>query len=177
MELPCTQFSRDHYVGRTLLVFALLWAAALQPAVGQSCRITDLGTLPGGAFSTAYGINSHGDVVGEATTASGASHAFLFDDGVMTDLGTLPLAAPFEPFSQARAINDRGQVVGNSNTGSGARSHAFLFDDGVMVDLGPFPGGIFEIARGINDRGQIVGGLTTASASHAALCTLTRKPR
>src|SRR5258707_12957349 len=113
MELPCTQFSRDHYVGRTLLGFALLWAAALQPAVGQSCRITDLGTLPGGFFSTPYGINSHGDVVGEATTPGGtfSSHAFLFDDGVMTDLGTLPGGN----FNIAFGINDRGQVGGEAD--------------------------------------------------------------
>ena len=94
------------------VVVALLMGA--QPVLGQpggarQLSITDLGTLPGGDFSVAEGINARGQVVGESNTASGATHAFLWEDGRMTDLGTLPGGG------EAHGINARGQVVGHSN--------------------------------------------------------------
>src|SRR5260370_690276 len=135
MEMPCKLMSRGPYVGRILIVFALLCVAALQPAFGQGFTIKDLGTL-GGDRSFAFAINNRGQIVGESITASGNGHAFLFEDGVMVDLGTLPGGTT----SFAFGINNRGQVVGEATTASGAR-HAFLFDDGVMVDLGTLPGG------------------------------------
>jgi probable HAF family extracellular repeat protein len=76
-------------------------------------KVTDLGMLPGGYFSAAYGINDRGQVVGWSTSAtSGADHASLYDYGVMTDLGMLPGGNS----STASAINNRGQIVGYSGT-------------------------------------------------------------
>ncbi|WP_232442189.1 hypothetical protein [Burkholderia ubonensis] len=40
--------------------------------------VTDLGNLPGGTSSAAFGINEHGQVVGEATTSSGQTHAVMW---------------------------------------------------------------------------------------------------
>ena len=71
-------------------------------------RLTDLGTL-GGKTSRAYAINAAGQVVGEAATAAGATHAFLYADGKMTDLGTLHGGN-----SVAQGINRLGQIVGRS---------------------------------------------------------------
>ena len=68
--------------------------------------LTDLG---GPLLIHANDINEAGQVVGSATTAAGQPHAFLWDDGVMTDLGTLG-----GPTSSAGGLNDAGQVVGGS---------------------------------------------------------------
>jgi probable HAF family extracellular repeat protein len=119
-------------VAMGVVVVALLMGAqpvsGQQPAAGQY-SITDLGTLPGGDLSLAYGINNRGQVVGFSYTASGLPRAFLWEDGEMTDLGTLPGGAD----SSAWGINNRGQVVGASATASGA-AHAFLWEDGEMTD-------------------------------------------
>jgi probable HAF family extracellular repeat protein len=112
--------------------------------------MTDLGTLPGGSFSSAFSINNNGQVVGYATTSSGAPHAFLYTGGVMTDLGTLG-----GPRSFAYGINNNGQIVGAVQTN--VPYHAFLYSGGVMTDLGTFPGGSFSFAYGINNTGQVVG--------------------
>ena len=74
-------------------------------SVPAAYALTDLG----GAFSFANDINEAGQVVGSATTASGQSHAFLWENGAMTDLGTLG-----GPTSGAGGLNDAGQVVGGS---------------------------------------------------------------
>src|SRR5260370_19065461 len=92
MELPCKLMSRGLYVGRILIVLALLCVAALQPAFGQGFTIKDLGTLPGGTRSFANGINNRGQVVGEATTVAGGHRpSFLFEHGGILVLRTLPM--------------------------------------------------------------------------------------
>jgi probable HAF family extracellular repeat protein len=53
----------------------------------------DLGTLDVAArtFSTAHAINDHDQVVGASyITATASNEAFLWSNGVMTDLGSLP---------------------------------------------------------------------------------------
>jgi probable HAF family extracellular repeat protein len=84
--------------------------------------IIDLG------LGAAYDLNDRGQVVGYSTTASGETHAFLWKDGVMIDLGTLGGTC-----SNAYAINRSGQIVGSSTTDSG-ESHAVLWEEEEPLD-------------------------------------------
>lgn len=148
-------------------------------------EIINLGTL-GGNSSGANAVNSRGQVVGGALNATPdpfsatlinafipetleflsfpvatETHAFLWHDGVMQDLGTLG-----GPDSVAWFVNERGQVAGQSTINSvpsptfGVPTvDAFFWDDGKMVDVGSF-GGTFSFVSGLNDRGQMTGTMT-----------------
>ncbi len=70
-----------------------------------------LGTL-GGNYSVGYGINSLGQVVGTAALADNRDHAFLYSDGMMTDLNTLIAPASGLTLTYANAINNAGWIVG-----------------------------------------------------------------
>jgi probable HAF family extracellular repeat protein len=88
--------------------------------------ITDLGTL-GGGYSSATSINNRGQVVGYSETGWGDLRPFLWQDGKMTDLGTLPGGDDHNPGGIPPADNnDRGQVVGESSTAAG-ETHAVLW--------------------------------------------------
>jgi probable HAF family extracellular repeat protein len=138
---------------------------------GTVGTMTDLGPLSDSFYaSLAYGINASGQVVGTAyngipfeTDAEMGSHAFLWQNGVMQDLGTLPGST----YSDARAINTAGQVVGVAydleyfECCGWLRTNLipFRWQNGVMTALnGPVGGqGIYTSAYGINDSGQVVG--------------------
>lgn len=80
--------------------------------------MTDLGTLPGGTWGQALGINASGQVVGTADIPGGQPHAFLYHGGAMVDLTDLLIWDLHWVFYDARGINDAGQIVGDG-PGSG----------------------------------------------------------
>jgi probable HAF family extracellular repeat protein len=133
---------RNHLVRTALLAGAIACrepTSLVNPATVRSIVSTggtalypviDLGTL-GGDRSTATDVNVAGAVVGWSQTATGATHAFLWRDGVMLDLGTLG-----GDYSTADAVNESGQVAGRSTLTTGEQ-HAFFWKEGVMYDLGP----------------------------------------
>lgn len=132
----------------------------------------DLGTLAGGFYSYATGINQSGQVTGSADTNLGNFHAFLYDNGTMHDLGTLP-GPPccFQSFAQA--INKHGQIVGYVSVGNINDYHAFLYSHGKMRDLNslipPNSGWFLGFANGINDRGEITGSGIINGEGHSFL--------
>ena len=107
-------------------------------------------------FSAEYpnGMNASGQVAGYGPIKPGSnfpSHAMLFGNGRLSDLGTLNSGA----YSIATGINRLGQVVGYAETGPGTQ-HAFLYTNGSLQDLGTLGGGNSN-ASAINDSGQVVG--------------------
>lgn len=87
--------------------------------------LTDLGTL-GGTDCSAIAINNRGQVVGESLTASGATHAFLWQHGKLSDLNDLLPANSGWELVTALYINDAGRVVGVGNLGG--MSQWFILD-------------------------------------------------
>lgn len=127
-------------------------AAIWDPALGPR----ELGVLPGGVFSAAYGLNDVGQVVGWSESWDG-DHAFLWDDGRMIDLGWGSAAAD---------INNAGRIVGGAN----------IWSDGVKAnlnDLVPAGSGLtIWSANAINEAGQIAAtALDARGAQHAVLLT------
>ena len=108
----------------------------------------DLGTL-GGSQSTATGINDKGQVTGYANLPGDTvSHAFVWNNGVMKDLGTLNGGSE----SRAHDINNHGVIVGEAWDAFG-NSQPFIYD-GAMRQL--FSGRCV-VPSAINDRGDVVG--------------------
>jgi probable HAF family extracellular repeat protein len=142
-------------------------------------KIHNLGTF-GGAFSTAVSVNNLGQVVGGATNkttdpyAGGLGpcwsvdcwpiatqwRAFFWQNGVLTDLGTLGTGND----AVAGLLNAHGQVAGVSYTNTTANQTTgiptqdpFFWEQGKsMVDMGTL-GGTLGYPTWLNNKGQVVG--------------------
>lgn len=130
---------------------ALLLATILVAPSSAEITITRIGTL-GGSASIARDINNLGQIVGQANLPGDANaHAFLWQDGSLTDLGSL--GEDYD--SQAWALNDLGQIVGWSGRAGG--NSALLWHNGTTTDINAAMGASNSIAWGINGLGTIVG--------------------
>ena len=183
-----------------LLAVLCLLTGLSHAAPQQQWTLIELGDLAGGIGSSMpQAINNRGEITGTATTAvpSGGfqTHAFLWSNGTMIDLG-LP---PGTTLSTASDLTDRGTVLGGDALGNPylvrdgvwtplprglfaglinkfeavagqyspmpGRLHGFLYRDGVLFDIGTL-GGTSSGPRDLNDRGAIVGNSTLAGAIH-----------
>ena len=144
----------------------------------ESSGLQDLGTLNGGTFSQANGINDHGVVTGTTdgpgivvssfpdipnAECSNLVQPFIWTrkDG-MNGLGTVPFAggsyAPFWcliPF-YGMAINNKGAVVGYNNASGATYQDGFLETRKIEMSLiiGNWPP---SYANGINRTGEVAG--------------------
>ncbi len=135
-----------------LTALTVLGLVTSRPALGAASfySITDLGS-----GLSAYDINNKGEVVGDYYNGS-FSHAYLYSDGQLQDLGTLPNGDT----SLAYSLNNQSQVVGRAYAQpNNYDTRAVLWDSNGINDLGSFPdGGFFNgAAFGINESGQVVG--------------------
>jgi len=108
------------YDGETVYTFhAFLWQ--------RRTGMIDLGTLPGDIGSSGDGINNLGQVVGGSWDIDNNDRAFLWQNGVMTDLNTLiPPDSPLYLIEATGTINDQGQIAGIALQISTGETHAFL---------------------------------------------------
>ena len=105
---------------------AVVWKPSQTDSAGMpiAWTATDLGGF-GGTQNVAYSINNAGQIVGFSKTAHDkASHAFLWQNGVMQDLGT----ATGSGGSSAASINNASppRIAGSSSVSTQA-SHAVVW--------------------------------------------------
>ena len=132
---------------------AVLWSGG---------SVQDLGTLGGGFFSEARGVNRLGQVVGWADTNDGSSmahtHGFLYSPATgMVDI------TPDNDTGYALDINDAGQVTGYRTALGGY--HAYRWQSGLFTDLGVLPGFAHSFGQAINASGQVAGNSSSASGN------------
>ena len=149
-------------------------------------------------YLSATGVNDSGMASGMAFTyaftsivdAKATSHAVLFANGAITDLGVLPS----DKNSAALGINNSGTVVGYSTPQTpditlffgaeletaSASSHAFVYTNSTLYDLNRQlvngSGWQLASATGINNAGQIVGTGIIQQQQHAFLLTPVTPP-
>ncbi len=138
-------------------------------------KLIDLGTFGGPAsivpsFALAS-IDSQGSVIVEADTTVPdpyspncfqsdclVNHTGSWQDGLLTDLGTLPGVNSAIPLW----INERGVVIGISENGlidpltGFPEVDAVVWEHGQIIDLGTF-GGNASLANAVNSRGDVTG--------------------
>jgi probable HAF family extracellular repeat protein len=153
-------------------------AAQAQDKEHTRYKLIDLGTFGGPASYFPNGfdgfLNNHATAAGWADTSTPdpypgfcfdpqncfVSHAFAWQEGMLTDLGTLLGGSS----SQAFWISRNGLIAGNSQNGeidpliTGLPEiRAVIWKDGKIIDLGTLEGGHESLASAVNNRGQVVG--------------------
>lgn len=140
-------------------------------AYWEGGQAIEIGTL-GGNFAEAVWVNRNNIVVGHSDTGNDSSHAFIWEDGVMTDLGSFPIGGD----SRALSVNILREVVGEAFLASAGEYQAVLWKPGRTIAninslLPPFSGwDTLNTACGITDSGHVAGtGRITSGETRAFL--------
>jgi len=107
--------------------------------------------------SEANDINDISQATGwMGNSTSSDAHAFIWDDGKVTDLGVIPGGFTAEGI----AINNQGDVAVEGRTFNDNKEvivRSFLWRDGQWIDIGGFPGCEDTRILDVNDAGQVIG--------------------
>ncbi len=163
------------------------------PTVWHNGTAQALLLVPNFTYASMTGVNDSGMAAGTAFTYNfselrdpdATAHAVLYNNGAVTDLGTLV----GDNISAALGINNSGTVVGYSSEQvpditlffgplletASASSHAIVYMNGTMYDLNRQlvngTGWQLTAATAINNAGQIVGTGIIQQQQHAFLLT------
>jgi len=154
---------RGQIVGGATISDAVNPILGFPPYYGALWEPGQIVTLTPGIPAAAFNINNHRQVVGRILVPDakegGVAHAFLWQEGVLTDLG-VPAG---DDNSEANSLNNSGQIVGDSGVGfieSYAPDRALLWQNGVRLDLNTLvsdgSGYRLILAAAVNARGEIV---------------------
>jgi probable HAF family extracellular repeat protein len=117
----CAINNRSQVVGHSELpndttFHAFLWT--------KETQMQDLGTLSGDYASLAIGIND-GKIVGASLDGNFNARAYVWENGIMTDLNIVASGRSNLYLLVAQSINDRGEIIGFGATDMGDL-HGFL---------------------------------------------------
>jgi len=130
-------------------LFLTLLAGGSTAFTIQAATIENI-VAPGTPFSITA-LNSTGQTAGYYSLSESSQRAFLWGNGVATDLGTLGGS-----FSIANGLNSAGTTVGFSAALSDSEFRAFSYAGLGLVDLETL-GGSFSSAVAVSDSGYITG--------------------
>ncbi|MBI1825673.1 MAG: hypothetical protein HY287_04605 [Planctomycetes bacterium] len=120
------------------------------PTGPRGYSVIKLGTL-GGTSGSANAINNLVVIAGEANTSTGYRHAFIWQNGTMTDLDH---SIGFS-YSNAVNINNQSDILFDTGV-PGTTTRTSLWRNGVTTQL-PTLGGISANGLAINSAGEILG--------------------
>lgn len=110
---------------------------------------------PGADYTTAFGINSQGDIVGYfhlQSESPGKNHGFFLS---RNGLAPVSFDYPGAISTSAMGINPAGNIVGGYQDSTG-KQHGYLFHNGQFTQI-DVPESTFTAAFGINPEGDITG--------------------
>lgn len=154
---------------RTWFAIPCLAALAASPLSATADPFYTMTFLPDWLSPSA--IDNAGRMTG-VMRVPGGSHAFLYTDGDVRDLGTLG-----GTYSLASGMSDNGMVTGYSALALDRSSNAFVYANGVMRNLGTLPGGSTSGAGSINNFGQVAGASDTSTGERHAILADSRGMR
>jgi uncharacterized membrane protein len=138
------------------------WTMLLGAPVGIAETMYSYSSIdvPGATYTSAFGINSAGQIVGFYYDSAGGYHGFIDSNGTFTTLNY-----PAAPDSTSlQGINDKGDIVGYFSDPAARffTLDAFLYASGVF-SLITVPGATnqWTVASGISNNAQIVGTVET----------------
>src|SRR5215467_7135129 len=148
-------------------VFLVVLATADGSDKHRSYRFNTFDVPPElGSYTSAYGINNAGIVVGNFMAIDGSFAGFVFRHGEFTEVA-VPDAST-DDLGQINAVNDIGQSAGSFIAADTGIFHAFLRGRGgeITVLPDPAPDAFFTEATGINNPGTVTGLFADARGFH-----------